>query len=238
MYEAVSGARMHAAYYRPGGVYRDLPDRMPQYQPSKLRNEREALDRMNENRQGSLLDFIEDFTDRFPELRRRVRDAAHRQPHLEAAHRRHRRGDAGARDGAGLHRPDAARLGRAVGPAQEAALRGLRPDGLRRAGRRQRRLLRPLPRAHRGDAAVEPHRPAVHRLAARQSRSGDRRQPQGRAAGSRGDEDEHGRADPPLQALHRGHARAAGRGLRGGRASRRASSASTSSPTARTSRTA
>ena len=26
-YEAVSGARMHAAYYRPGGVYRDLPDR-------------------------------------------------------------------------------------------------------------------------------------------------------------------------------------------------------------------
>jgi NADH-quinone oxidoreductase subunit D len=32
-YEAVSGARMHATYYRPGGVYRDLPDRMPQYQP-------------------------------------------------------------------------------------------------------------------------------------------------------------------------------------------------------------
>ena len=26
MYEAVSGARMHAAYYRPGGVYRDLPE--------------------------------------------------------------------------------------------------------------------------------------------------------------------------------------------------------------------
>ena len=26
-YEAVSGARMHAAYYRPGGVYRDLPRR-------------------------------------------------------------------------------------------------------------------------------------------------------------------------------------------------------------------
>jgi NADH-quinone oxidoreductase subunit D len=25
-YEAVSGARMHAAYFRPGGVYRDLPD--------------------------------------------------------------------------------------------------------------------------------------------------------------------------------------------------------------------
>ena len=34
-YEAVSGARMHATYYRPGGVYRDLPDSMPQYQHSK-----------------------------------------------------------------------------------------------------------------------------------------------------------------------------------------------------------
>jgi NADH-quinone oxidoreductase subunit D len=37
-YEAVSGARMHAAYYRPGGVYRDLPDRMPQYQESKWKS--------------------------------------------------------------------------------------------------------------------------------------------------------------------------------------------------------
>src|SRR6202165_2557986 len=40
-YEAVSGARMHAAYYRPGGVYRDLPDLMPQYQASKIHNESE-----------------------------------------------------------------------------------------------------------------------------------------------------------------------------------------------------
>jgi len=65
MYEAVSGARMHAAYYRPGGVYRDLPDRMPQYAAQKTRNAR-ALAQMNANRQGSLLDFIEDFTRRFP----------------------------------------------------------------------------------------------------------------------------------------------------------------------------
>ncbi|TJZ75640.1 NADH-quinone oxidoreductase subunit D [Chitiniphilus eburneus] len=64
-YEAVSGARMHAAYYRPGGVYRDLPDTMPQYQASKVRNAA-AIKKLNSNREGSLLDFIEDFTNRFP----------------------------------------------------------------------------------------------------------------------------------------------------------------------------
>ncbi len=65
MYEAVSGARMHAAYFRPGGVYRDLPDTMPQYKASKVRNAR-SLELMNRNRKGSLLDFIDDFTQRFP----------------------------------------------------------------------------------------------------------------------------------------------------------------------------
>lgn len=64
-YEAVSGARMHAAYYRPGGVYRDLPDTMPQYQSSKIHNEKQTQIR-NINREGSLLDFIDDFTERFP----------------------------------------------------------------------------------------------------------------------------------------------------------------------------
>ena len=64
-YEAVSGARMHAAYYRPGGVYRDLPARMPQYTVTHGRNAA-SIARMNENRQGSLLDFIDDFTRRFP----------------------------------------------------------------------------------------------------------------------------------------------------------------------------
>jgi len=64
-YEAVSGARMHAAYYRPGGVYRDLPNRMPQHETTKFRSTKE-INHLNENRQGSLLDFIEDFTNRFP----------------------------------------------------------------------------------------------------------------------------------------------------------------------------
>ncbi|MFK8068659.1 MAG: NADH-quinone oxidoreductase subunit D [Gammaproteobacteria bacterium] len=64
-YEAASGTRMHATYYRPGGVYRDLPDSMPQYQESKWKG-KGRVKKLNENRQGSLLDFIADFVDRFP----------------------------------------------------------------------------------------------------------------------------------------------------------------------------
>src|SRR6056300_1861099 len=64
-YEAVSGARMHAAYYRPGGVYRDLPSKMPQFESSKYSDDKETA-RRNEKRSGSLLDFIEDFVSRFP----------------------------------------------------------------------------------------------------------------------------------------------------------------------------
>jgi len=67
MYEAVSGARMHAAYFRPGGVYRDLPDSMSLYKASKIHNEK-AIRAMNANRSGTLLDFIDDFTRRFPGL--------------------------------------------------------------------------------------------------------------------------------------------------------------------------
>ncbi len=65
VYEAASGARLHASYYRPGGVYRDLPDSMPQYQASKIHNAA-AVKKLNENRQGSLLDFLQDFSNRFP----------------------------------------------------------------------------------------------------------------------------------------------------------------------------
>jgi len=65
MYEAVSGARMHATYYRPGGVYRDLPDSMPKYKPSRWHSEKQ-VEKLNSNREGSLLDFIWNFTQRFP----------------------------------------------------------------------------------------------------------------------------------------------------------------------------
>jgi NADH-quinone oxidoreductase subunit D len=64
-YEAVTGTRMHATYYRPGGVYRDLPEKMPKFQSSGFRSGKE-LDRMNAAREGSVLDFLEDFTSRFP----------------------------------------------------------------------------------------------------------------------------------------------------------------------------
>ena len=64
-YEAVSGARMHATYYRPGGVYRDLPDKMPQYRESPWRKAADAR-RMNQWREGSMLDFLDAFTADFP----------------------------------------------------------------------------------------------------------------------------------------------------------------------------
>lgn len=64
-YEAVSGSRMHATYYRPGGVYRDLPDTMPKYEKSKWTSGKK-LEELNSTREGSLLDFIEAFTERFP----------------------------------------------------------------------------------------------------------------------------------------------------------------------------
>jgi len=66
-YEAVSGSRWHAAYYRPGGVYRDLPDTMPQYKESKWKSGAK-LKKLNEARSGSLLDFLDDFVSRFPKI--------------------------------------------------------------------------------------------------------------------------------------------------------------------------
>ncbi len=66
IYEAVSGARLHATYYRPGGVYRDLPERMPQYEASKWHSEREVK-KKNADRQGSVLDFLWQFSERFPQ---------------------------------------------------------------------------------------------------------------------------------------------------------------------------
>ncbi len=65
MMEAATGARMHGAYYRPGGVYRDLPDQMPRYEVNRFKTA-EDVRKLNEARSGSLLDFIDDFCNRFP----------------------------------------------------------------------------------------------------------------------------------------------------------------------------
>jgi NADH-quinone oxidoreductase subunit D len=59
-YEAVSGARLHASYYRPGGVYRDLPEVMPQYKESPW-TKGQNLKQRNAWRQGSMLDFLDQF---------------------------------------------------------------------------------------------------------------------------------------------------------------------------------
>jgi NADH-quinone oxidoreductase subunit D len=65
VYEAVSGARMHATYYRPGGVYRDLPGHMSQYRESPWHKGND-LKRLNSWREGSMLDFLDAFTNDFP----------------------------------------------------------------------------------------------------------------------------------------------------------------------------
>ena len=178
VYEAVSGARMHAAYYRPGGVYRDLPDRMPQYSAQQTRNAR-AMQEMNQNRQGTLLDFIDDFTQRFPG---NVDD----YETLLTENRIWKQRTVGI----GVVSPERAMALGFTGPMlrgsgvpwdlrQEAAVRGVRPGGVRHPRRHQRRLLRPLPGPRRGDAAVQPHHQAVRGLAAGEPRPRDRRRPQG-----------------------------------------------------------
>ncbi len=181
VYEAVSGARMHATYYRPGGVYRDLPEKMPQYRESPWRKGGK-LKRFNEWREGSMLDYLDAFTDDFPSARRRIRNAAHRQPHLETAHGRYRRDSAGTGARLGHDRSDDPRFRHRLGSAQETAVREVRRSRFRYSGRRERRLLRPLPGAHRGNARVQPHHQAVREMAEGESRPGDDRQLQGRAA--------------------------------------------------------
>ena len=159
-YEAVSGTRMHATYYRPGGVYRDLPEVMPKYQYSQWRSKKD-VDRLNERRSGGLLDFIADFVRRFPacidEYETLLTDNRiwkQRTVNIGVV-------ESGARPAARILGPDAARLGHRMGPAQEAALRGLRSRRFRYSRGRQRRLLRPLPGARRGAAPVDAHHRAM-----------------------------------------------------------------------------
>ena len=168
-YEAVSGARMHAAYYRPGGVYRDLPERMPQYQASTVRNEQDVQRAEREP----------------PGLAARLHRGLHRAlsrsyvddyETLLTDNRIWKQRTVGI----GVVSPERAMALGFTGPM-------LRGSGIEWDLRKkqpyevydrldfdipvgsERRLLRPLPGARRGDAPVQPHHPAVHRLAARRT---------------------------------------------------------------------
>jgi NADH-quinone oxidoreductase subunit D len=146
-YERACGARLHAAYFRPGGVHQDLPP--------------------------DLIDDIDAWADAFPARAGRYRHAPDREPHLQAAQRRYRRGQRGGHSGLGLFRRDGARLGARLGPAPRAALRMLRRVRLPDPRRQERRLLRPLPLPDGGDAPVDPDHQAGDREAAAPENQGD-----------------------------------------------------------------
>ncbi len=148
-YERASGSRMHAAYFRIGGVHQDLPPK--------------------------LIDDIEAWCDPFlgvvDDLDRLLTgNRIFKQRNVD-----YRRGLAQAGLGMGFFRRDGARLGCGLGSAQGAALRMLRRDGFRHSDRQERRLLRPLSDPHGRNAPVGAHHEAVHREAARGRRAGTRR---------------------------------------------------------------
>ena len=98
-YERASGARLHANYFRPGGVHMDMPP--------------------------ELIDDIEAWCDPFLKTCDDLDDAAHRQPHLQAAQCRYRRRQPRGLLALGLLRRHGPRLRRGLGFAQGAALRML-----------------------------------------------------------------------------------------------------------------
>ncbi len=215
-YEAVSGTRMHATYYRPGGVYRDLPATMPQYQASRWRSAAD-LERLNRNRSGSLLDFIWDFTERFPAC-------VDEYETLLTDNRIWKQRTVGI----GVVSPERALQLGFSGPM-------LRGSGIAWDLRKKQpyevydRMDFDIPVGVNGDCydrylvRVEELRQSnrIIRQCVEWLRAnpgpGDARGPQAHAAVARGHEGRHGIADPPLQAVHRGLLRARGRDLRGGR---------------------
>ena len=177
-YERASGARMHAAWFRPGGVHQDVPLK--------------------------LLDRHRRLARHAPAAPVRGRDQpGRRQPHLQAAQRRHRHGLEGRRARLGLLRPDDPRRRHPLGPAQvrspttsttgwtstsRSAPSGdcydrfmVRVEEVRQSARIMKQCLNEMPEGPIASA-----------------------RPQGRPAQARRDEAVDGSADPSLQALHRG----------------------------------
>ncbi len=234
-YEAVSGTRMHATYYRPGGVYRDLPESMPQYPYSQWRSKKE-VDRLNDRRAGGLLDFIADFVGRFPAC----------VDEYEALLTDNR-----------IWKQRTVNIG-VVSPerAMQLGFSGpmLRGSGVEWDLRKKQpydvydRLDFDIPVGLNGDcydrylvqgrgaAPVEPHHRAMRGVAQGQSRARHDRRSQGAAAAARRNEGRHGILDSSLQIDDRRLLRSRGRGLCRGRGAQGRTRACISSPTARTSR--
>jgi NADH-quinone oxidoreductase subunit D len=187
-YERASGARMHANYYRVGGVRQDLPE--------------------------ALVRDIADWCDHFPKVLDDIEG-------LITDNRifKQRNVDIGV-----VTREEAIAWGfsgvmvRGSGIAWD--LRRSQPyamlqrDGVRDPARRERRLLRPLPVPHAGDAGVHQDHAAVLRPADEDAGPGADRGQQDRRPAPGRDEALDGSADPPLQAVHRGLPHPAGRHLR------------------------
>ncbi|MEZ5660486.1 MAG: hypothetical protein R3E83_18725 [Burkholderiaceae bacterium] len=99
----------------------DLPDQMPRHQASKIRS-KGAVAALNRDRSGSLLDFIEAFTNRFPgcvdEYETLLTDNRIWKQRLVGVGVVEPRSG----QGSGVHRADVARLRRGLGSSQAPAL--------------------------------------------------------------------------------------------------------------------
>ena len=125
-HEAASGARLHANYFRPGGVAKDLPAGLT-------------------DRIGAWAETFPKFVDDLEELLTANRIWKQRTVDIGVV-------PAEQALAWGFCRPAVAGVRRAVGSAPVAALRQVRRGGVRGSGRAQRRLLRPLSGPDRGDA--------------------------------------------------------------------------------------
>jgi len=126
-YERASGSRMHAAYFRLGGVHQDLPPK--------------------------LVDDIDAWCDPFLQVVADLETLLTGNASSSSA-RRYRRGLAEAGLGVGLLRRDGARLGRRPGTCASRSLTNATPKmDFRHSDRQERRLLRPLLHPHGRDAA-------------------------------------------------------------------------------------
>jgi NADH-quinone oxidoreductase subunit D len=198
-YEAVSGARMHAGYYRPGGVYRDLPESMPKYKESRWTKGAD-LKRRNEWREGTMLDFFEafctDFVKRIDEYETLLTDnRIWKQRTVNI----------------GVVSPEMALRMGMTGPM-------LRASGIAWDLRKKQpyaaydQIEFDIPVGVNGDC-YDRYVCRVEDLAARQSGRRHAAQFQGGAAVACRDEGRHGSVDPPLQTVHRGLFGSFGRGL-------------------------